>query len=437
MKKSLLALAGLSAFAGVAQADDSYVQLYGILDVAVGSVTNQYDASATFPASVNPYSKTQATGAVTGMFNGGISDSRWGLKGAEDLGGGLKAIFVLESGFNAPTGALNNAAGALATSANGTTYNKVNSSANSSLNGQLFNRQAWIGLSDAKYGTLTAGRNYSPFYDIAVSYDPVQNAQLFSPLGFSGTIGGGGGVSENTRLDNSLKYTNKVGGVNFGGVYKFGMQPNGGSQGQVWGVNAGYEMGDVGFQVAYLGSTDALYAASCDASSHGCAAGSNAVNVTNANTNAVFTAAKYKATKELTLKAGWEWYKLSTPSTQLTAGTGLASNYYGYSINYVTNLSSANVQSTNVFFLGGDYNFMPNLNLAVGLYKQQAGNCATTSNCANNIYTYSALLDYNLSKRTDVYTGVANSQYSGAYFSANPAYQKSNTIYAVGIRHKF
>ena len=181
MKKSLLALAGLSAFAGVAQADDSYVQLYGILDVAVGSVTNQYDASATFPASVNPYSKTQATGAVTGMFNGGISDSRWGLKGAEDLGGGLKAIFVLESGFNAPTGALNNAAGALATSANGTTYNKVNSSANSSLNGQLFNRQAWIGLSDAKYGTLTAGRNYSPFYDIAVSYDPVQNAQLFSP----------------------------------------------------------------------------------------------------------------------------------------------------------------------------------------------------------------------------------------------------------------
>lgn len=81
MKKSLLAMAVLAAAAGAAQAQSS-VELYGVIDVHFGS-------------------KKAGVGAksVTSVDNGGISPSRWGLRGTEDLGGGLKAKFVIETGF--------------------------------------------------------------------------------------------------------------------------------------------------------------------------------------------------------------------------------------------------------------------------------------------------------------------------------------------------
>ncbi len=95
-------------------------------------------------------------------------------------------------------------------------------SSNSSLDGQLFNRQAFVGLSSTQYGSIAFGRNYNFIYDVVTNYDPVLQAQTFSALGSSNTIGGGGGISEDTRVDNSIKYKINVSGVNFGALYKFG-----------------------------------------------------------------------------------------------------------------------------------------------------------------------------------------------------------------------
>jgi predicted porin len=67
--------------------------------------------------------------------SGDWGTSMWGLKGTEDLGGGLKAVFNLETGFNTFTGQNGGSAGT------------------------LFSRRAWVGLSDAQFGTLTFGRN--------------------------------------------------------------------------------------------------------------------------------------------------------------------------------------------------------------------------------------------------------------------------------------
>ncbi|MDD7960706.1 hypothetical protein PUT90_28550, partial [Klebsiella pneumoniae] len=71
--------------------DGNSVTLYGVLDAAVGVVEHSADASAQFPASVNPVNKvsTAYRHSVWGMYNGGISDSRWGLRGTENLGSGL------------------------------------------------------------------------------------------------------------------------------------------------------------------------------------------------------------------------------------------------------------------------------------------------------------------------------------------------------------
>src|SRR5260370_36937450 len=87
MKKALLALAGLGTFAGVAHAQSS-VTLYGIVDA--GFVYNNNSGG-------HKLYETRA---------GNLQGDRWGLRGTEDLGGGLKALFVLENGFNAFNGTL-------------------------------------------------------------------------------------------------------------------------------------------------------------------------------------------------------------------------------------------------------------------------------------------------------------------------------------------
>src|SRR5690606_10200795 len=114
MKKSLLALAVLGTFSGAALAQSS-VTIYGVADAGIAYTDNG-----------NP------AGEQWSVESGQQSGSRLGFKGTEDLGGGLSAIFTLESGFNLDNG----------TSAQG---------------GRLFGRQAWVGLNGG-FGTVKLGR---------------------------------------------------------------------------------------------------------------------------------------------------------------------------------------------------------------------------------------------------------------------------------------
>src|SRR3546814_6924627 len=118
MKKTLLAAALLAGFAGVAQAETS-VTLYGIIDTGIG------------------YNKISGAGDLNGsrvgMINGVQNGSRWGLRGTEDLGDGLQAVFQLESGFDSGNG-------------------------KSAQGGRLFGRQATIGLQSDSWGRLDFGR---------------------------------------------------------------------------------------------------------------------------------------------------------------------------------------------------------------------------------------------------------------------------------------
>jgi|APCry1669193128_1035447.scaffolds.fasta_scaffold00021_36 general bacterial porin, GBP family len=435
MKKSLLAIAALSAIAGTAQAD---VTLYGVIDLAVGTVSHQYNAAPSFPATVNPVSATAAPNTTTAMMNGGISPSRWGIKGSEDLGGGTKAIFTLESGFDSNTGQLNNGAQALVSNTNKTTTN----AANTSLNGQLFNRQAFVGLSDDQFGTLTFGRQYAVFFDIYSGYDPVQFAQLFSPLGFSGTLGGGGGATEYLRQDNAVKYANKFGDVTVGAMYKIGGQAGSNTPYSAYGLRVGYEAGNFGIQAAYEGAKDVLT---------GATSGAGLVNVTAQDQKAYLVAAKYKFNSDLTGKVGYQRYTLSAPSdSALLAGLAGTNGYYGYPIGTVSPVTAD--RTVSIFDLGGDYNFTPKLNLAVGIYGVNYDAFNTTSGAPATQRFYSALLDYSFSKRTDVYMGAMSTVNSGtrtaavgttttgaSVGSATTSYDNlpTNSIFAVGVRHRF
>ncbi len=440
MNKKIIGLSISLAFAAsgaLAQSSDgSSVELYGVLDVAVGSVQYSLGTDPSFPASVNPVSatKTAVSQSTTGAFSGGITPSRWGIRGTEDLGGGLKAIFNVDSYFNPTSGDLSNAAASLANNRNSTSGTV---SAASSVNGQLFNDQAYVGLSDASLGKLTFGRQWAPMGDILRDYDAVQDAQLFSPLGFSGAYAGGG-LTELKRQDGSIKYTNKFSDFNVTAMAKLGGIPGKSSAASAYGIGAGYEAYGFGIQAAYQSSTDTLHGANSFVPGD--------VNVTNYNTQAYMVAAKY-VFGDAKVTGGFEEYKLQAPTDALaTLGT---TNYYGYAIcNLTSTLFCASAtkgaapdfahadQTTDVLWVGGDYNFTPAFNLAVGFYDLQPKQSADLEQHNGNIYEYSLLADYHFSKRTDAYFGVMYSQYKGDQYPSTE-YNTSNSIYAVGIRTKF
>lgn len=195
MKKSIVALAVLSAVSGAAMAQSS-VTLYGIVDVGyqwneaptqVGTTTVQTPSGPL----VLPVIRKESWNAINGGYQSG---NRWGLRGSEDLGGGWRAIFTLESGFSIDTGAMGNAD---ATNAQGTA-----SAATAS--GRLFGRQAFAGFQSG-LGTAVAGR-LATFSSGTGSFDMFGRVDPFS-------AGFGQAGLQNTfisvtglRADNAIAY---------------------------------------------------------------------------------------------------------------------------------------------------------------------------------------------------------------------------------------
>ena len=470
---AMIALAVAGTLSGAAFADPEGVTLYGILDAGIGSTLHQGNTGDAFAATVNAFTPVKGTSitsstAVTGVVNGGLQDSRWGLRGTEDLGDGTKAIFTLESGINLPTGQLNNND---ATVAQGGTTN----AANSSLSGQLFNRQAFIGLQDDTYGKLTIGRQYMPIYDILTRYDNVQFAQDFSPLSFSGGFGGGVGVSEDMREDNSVKYSNTINGFNFGGLYKFGGVSGHTGARSDYALNLGYEDGAFGIQAAYERLFDGVKAASADSTvptniatltAGTCTAPTTSVNIagktycpgtttiaSNALNAQVFNsvgyliAAKYKFDMGVTLRGGFTHYQLTNGDLS-TSQMGIT-NFYGNAIGNGTTsnqvLAAGSTATTRLEWLGGDYQINAKDNVSIGLYQANvegdAGYGKTSGDSGQAQYDarfYSFLYDHNLSKRTDLYAGAMFAEFSnfGATYTAANGYA-SNRFLMVGMRTKF
>ncbi len=138
--KIVAGAAGLM-FAGMVRAQSS-VTLYGVFDGGL-----LYTSKTLNPAN------GQSAGSTFAMYDGGLSPSRFGFRGVEDLGGGMKASFDLESGIDVGNGGFNNS------------------------NGNLFGRQAWVAL-DSNFGTVKAGLQFSPFF-LAIDYTDARSFSLF------------------------------------------------------------------------------------------------------------------------------------------------------------------------------------------------------------------------------------------------------------------
>jgi general bacterial porin, GBP family len=247
-----LAISGVAHAVPVYNKDDMTVDLYGILDVGIASLEHSYSGSSTFASTVNPYNLNSSPNSFTGIYTGGVSMSRVGIRGEAKLDSGLRFLFRFESAINVTSGELSNNGKSL--------YNDINAlkSANgaSAINGQLFSRAAYAGVGYERFGTLELGRTTNLSLDQVVEYDPVQAALLYSPLGFSGGIGGCLGATENTRLDNSLRYENKIAGVSVGLQYKFKGDQNSQSAGHGYVAMLGYNAGPVSLKGTFSEMTD-------------------------------------------------------------------------------------------------------------------------------------------------------------------------------------
>jgi GBP family porin len=206
MKKTWVALAVAGAFvAGTAQAQSS-VTLYGILDV-----NYMWEEKPTcFPSGVSgtcPAGTTDVRQESLSAINSGHqSGNRWGLRGSEDLGGGMKAIFALESGFDLDRGTMGQG-------------------------GRLFGRQAWAGIS-TNMGAVVAGRLAS-FSSGTGSFDMFGRTDPFL-TGFGLASLGNTFYSANAlRVDNAIAYQSpKWAGFQGGIGYSFNVNgaetaPNG------------------------------------------------------------------------------------------------------------------------------------------------------------------------------------------------------------------
>jgi len=188
MKKSLLALAVLGAFAGAAQAQ-SAVTIYGSIDSGVRYTSNN-DAAGHSKFALN-----------TGTFN----SNRLGFKGVEDLGGGLNAHFNVESGFNVKNG-------------------------NQATAGVLFDRGAFVGLGGA-WGSLDFGNQYSISFKTIGTYDPFS----YKYIGIIPLAAASAGnqaqptyvttnVTGSARFNNDVQYSGKFGPITAYAEHAFGEQ---------------------------------------------------------------------------------------------------------------------------------------------------------------------------------------------------------------------
>jgi predicted porin len=370
MKKTLVMAAVAASFTSVAHAQSS-VTLYGLLDAGV-----------TYTSNVNG-------GKQFAVTSGNIDQSLFGLRGVEDLGGGLKAIFTLESGFNVGNGKYAN-------------------------DGSMFNRQSYVGLS-SQYGTVTLGRQF----------DAVQD--YLAPLTATGSWGGtyfahpfnNDNLSTNngSPANNSVKFASaNYAGFTFGGTYGFSNQSNFANN-REYSFGAAYE-----FQGLRIGA--------------GYAQQNNPGSTPNGATDSPsFTA----------LNGAFGNFRQRE--------FGVAANYaYGPLIGGIAwtqsradNFADAGIsERLNNYEVNVKYNMTPALSFGLAYTYTNGYSYGVNSDGGKVNYNQFGLLsNYALSKRTDLYTEVVYQHSSGdnaAIYSGGmnlPSTSADQTTATVGLRHRF
>ncbi len=373
-KKLLTVVASLAATNAFAQ--QSNVMVYGVLDTMVRYTTNQLEGD----------SKT--VGNQLQMGDGGaLQGSRLGFMGEEIINDSTSAVFKLEMGYLSNTG-------------------------QSDQQGQIFGRQAYVGLRDKNWGEIDAGRQYGVAFNTLGNYDPL----------------GMGNMPENewqlflmgVRFDNSLKYTNTWGPVRTEVQYSMGGQAGDNQVGSTYGLGLTYTAGSFSIGAFDQHSTDQ---------------NSNKLNVAGIGA--------YYGIDATTLYLNYFNAKRDPNFQKGNTGEALANT------SLMGNPGNALSRSDDVITAGIQYKAGPSFVYTVGYMVDSVKNESSAGN-DGKISTSYAMVNYNLSKRTDIYFGVDYTKVSGGeidngdmtntilQFAGSPlGGQTSRTGVALGLRTSF
>ena len=420
---SLLGATEIARAVVVFDKDNGQVEIYGILDVGLGYLEHSYSASDTLASTVNSYNLNSSPNSFTGLYSGGASMSRVGLRGAFKFGSGQQAFFRLESAITVVSGNLSNNGLAIFNNING--LHSANSA--SAINGQAFSRAAYLGVSDPTFGSLELGRVLNFSLDQTVQYDPLQAALLYSPIGYSGGIGGGLGATENSRLDQGVRYENAVGLIKFGAEYKFSGDKGSQSAGSGWVGMLAFTRGGFSIEGTFSEMTNAVTWP---------IAYSNVVkpdpNVQVENTKGYMLTVLYTVGKA-TAKAGWEDITVSAPSNRHLN----VQWYYGLLLPKPS-VNASGEQFLDLYWVGGEYRFTPQFYLEAAFYNIDTYNRPEAGK-AYWAQAYSLLADYQFTHSFDTYLGIMVMEYSGPGLTKRApvnAYS-SNGMYGIGLRYRF
>ncbi|PUA18329.1 porin [Glaciimonas sp. PCH181] len=354
------------------------VIIYGVLDEGITYSTNQ---------------KGNTNVQLTSV---GVQASRLGFKGSEDLGGGLKTIFILETGFDPGTGALGQG-------------------------GKLFGRQAFVGLQSTQWGTLTAGRQYDP---LVGNFAPLTSNAGFTGIYFTHPFDNDN-AANTIRFNNAVKYaSNTYGGFSSSVMYAFSNQSGAFGNDRAWGAGAKYENGPLKLGVGYL-ELDNGGASTTNPNPAGTAPDAP---VTASRARMYGLGGSYQIGPAL-LGAAWSGSRYNNVGPTLTSG--INNNFNNYELN-------------------ARYLVAPTLMLSFA-YTYTTVDISGRPGVTNSKFNqFGVLADYFLSKRTTLYTEGVFQRAGGDPFIAGgnggPAAQiqglsasstNSQALIRVGMRHSF
>ncbi|AEA60187.1 porin [Burkholderia gladioli] len=357
VKRTALTLTAL-ALAATAHAQSS-VTLFGTIDAGLAFTSNQQATASNGSTSGHP------TAQVAG---GNLVPSRFGLMGSEDIGADTHVNFTLEGSILTQSGA------------------SIDS-------GSIFNRNAWVGLSNPRYGTLTLGRQYDPFSDDLGLY---ASSNSWATL-YGSHFGDVDNLNEAFNFNNSIKYLSpNFGGLTIGGLFSLGGVAGDFSQKRGWSLAANYANGPLSLSAGYLSLRNPVQAALGGETNYfgdfSCAnADASYCELQNAARLSVFGAGGSYAIGNVTVALSYTHTQLSQSQYYAASGTGGNTD-----IRFDIGELNTTWQVTPYMLLGAAYIFND---------VQPAGRAST------RVHQINLGTSYNLSKRTALYA-VAIGQYS-------------------------
>ncbi|QBB71427.1 porin [Pseudolysobacter antarcticus] len=409
------------------------ITLYGVFDIGVAYQTHGTPLSQDWFVGLEYLISKNSNKSITSVAPNGLSQSKIGLKGVEPISEGLSAVFNSEIGFDPQSGNLADALKSL-THNNGVALDRQTSAGDSARAGQVFNGQIYAGLSSRDFGTITFGRQNTLLLENILKYDAFSGSYAFSPIGLSGVCAGGGDT-ENTRLDNSVKYFYKNEMFHGGVMYQFGKTDS--SPGEALQTDLGFEYAGFSLDGVYARKKDAIAAASLSAAQVTILPIDSLAATISDNTS--YTLGASYILGPLKAFAGYNHIKYQNPSLPITEPfNGLG----GYYLSVINNSAFPNPKVLQISWGGLKYAMTKDIDITGAIYHYDQNSygkvhCSNTSagTCSGTLEAYSVALDYRFAKRFDAYAGVMFSRVADGL--ASGFLNTSTADPMIGFRFKF